>query len=236
MADRFSHLEPADNLPASVQKAISRLRRFEHLEITGKVPAATASGEPTERALCLHCAQANERNRDVCWACFKPLQETPRGARPEADQDVELILDGTRFRSSDPTIPADIRELIDRIRREGYRPELIQEWQKKRQAQAKPTPLTEADLAAQKNRVQVIDGRYVDIIRIDEKLYKSDDPDLSAEVKELFDYIDQEGVTPALLQHLRLYGTKVKFRPFSTPKPSDGDVSFWEAARDAFKL
>jgi hypothetical protein len=78
------------------------------------------------------------------------------------------------------------------------------------------------------------EGARVSVLRMDGKLYRSDDASLAPEIREIFDYVEKEGVTPALMQHLRLYGTTVKYRPLTTPEPSDGDLNFWDAARRAF--
>lgn len=228
-SDRFSKLEPKNNLPARLQTALSRLPRFESLEI-----ATATSIEPSSkisRILCAHCGQWNERSREVCWACCKPLSTLPRPPEPTQDQPIDLIVDGVSYHSSDPHMPEDIRELMNRIRKHGYSKELLAEWQAWRREQRDALPSIPQ---GKFKSVEVFPGQRVSILRIDGVLYKSDDLNLPPEVKELFDYIEAEGLSPALLQHLRLYGTLVKYRPPSTPIPSDGDHDFWHAAKKAF--
>lgn len=240
MADpnRFDNLESSlSSLPGSVQTAISQLRRFETLEIAGSTLAIPTLPVTLERVLCPSCGQANEKGRDVCWACFKPLA-APIHMTPEPDQEVCLVLDGVSYRSTDSGLPSDIQELIARIRKEGYSQKLLNDWQTWRAARGNPPPAAPdtRDFLQRKpdlDRVQAFRGQRVSILRIDGKIYKSDDSDLPPEIQEIFGFIEKEGITPPLMQHLRLYGTKVKYRPLSTPLPSDGDHRFWDAAKKA---
>jgi hypothetical protein len=237
--NRFRNLEALPQLPDSVKAAIDQLTRFDHLEI-GQLKSGGAA--PTvDRILCPKCSQVNERERTVCWACFKPLKPPTEAAppKPAQDQPVHLVLNGVHYQENDPSLPADIRLLIQRIRKEGYSPALVADWQKQTKAQITSAPVTSQDEPTTPplfgdGRIQVFKGQRISILRLDGKLYKSDDPALPPEIQELFAYIDQEGVTPALLQHLRLYGTKVRFRPMNTGMPSDGDLDFWDAAKRAF--
>lgn len=241
MADenRFSNLETTQApLPQNVQAAISRLNRFETLEIAGAHLAAPVKPYSTDRLLCPACGQANERARDLCWACYKPLSAASL-AMPDSGQEVCVVLEGVSYRSSDPKLPDDVKELITRIRSQGYSTELLKDWQNwrtTRHSDRMATPQNEASAAfSNKDRIQAFKGQRVSVLRIDGTVYTSDDPAVPPEIKELFGYIDKEGVTPALMQHLRLYGTKVKYRPLSTPLPSDGDLNFWDAAKKAAK-
>ena len=70
------------------------------------------------------------------------------------------------------------------------------------------------------------------VIRLDGKVYLSDDPNLTPEFRRLFAYIEENGVTPALMEQLRLFGSKVKYRPSVTADPSDGDLRFWQDAKE----
>jgi hypothetical protein len=235
MADessRFANLEGGQALPPSVRSAIEKLNRFDHLEIGSAKPPAASSA--IGRLLCPHCGQTNEKGRTHCWACFFPLEAPALAAnKPAPDQPIALVLNGVNYVSTDPHLPPHIRRLMDRIRDEGYTPELIEDWQRSLPAPAPQAPPLTPPLFGD-GRLQVFKGQRVSILRLDGKLYKSDDPDLPEELREIFSYIEAEGVTPALMQHLRLYGTKVKFRPISTPTPSDGDRDFWKAAKNAF--
>jgi hypothetical protein len=233
--DRFRNLEALPQLPESVKAAIDQLTRFDHLEI-GQLKPTTAA-PATNRVLCSKCNQVNEKERTVCWACFKPLQPVEEKPKPQEDQPIHLVLNGVHYQETDPNLPPDIRQLIQRIRREGYSPELVADWQKQVKqplAPAQPSSEPVTPPLFGDGRVQVFKGQRISILRLDGKLFKSDDPALPAELHEIFAYIDQEGVTPALLQHLRLYGTKVRFRPTTTGTPSDGDLDFWDAAKKAF--
>jgi hypothetical protein len=227
---RFSKLESPTELPESLKLAIEKLNRFEHLEIGDlKAPPAAVS-HTVDRLLCPHCGQANESERTHCWACFWALKpELQPANRPAPDQPIELVFNGVSYSSADPNLPDSIRVLMDRIRREGYSQKLMEDWQ--RSLAATPAPLGPPLFGD--GRVQVFKGQRISIIRLDGKVYKSDDPGLAPEFKEIFDYVEREGMTPMLLQHLRLYGTKVKFRPLTTPTPSDGDKTFWNAAQKA---
>jgi len=236
--NRFSNLEASRPLPDTVKAAIAGLSRFDHLEIgrLSETPART-DRRRVERRLCAQCGQANEMDRDICWACCKPLN-IKASPKPDPEQEIHLLLNGVSYTSSDADLPADIRALMDRIRREGYSEALLKEWERQRQAAAPaPTPAEPPipEYLHNRPRVEVIDGKYIDILRIDGVLYKSDDANLAPEIREIFAYIEQEGVTPALVQHLQLYGTKVRYRPLSSPKPSDDDRKFWQAANKQFQ-
>lgn len=218
--DRFDRLEAQDSpLPEKLKAAVEKLDRFGHLEI-GELKNRPNRATPlSERTLCPHCSQPNEPQRDVCWACFKPLkQESFR--KPEPSQEIQLMLDGQTYLSNDPNLPDDIRMLMDRIREEGYSTELLREWRQWRMT--RPAP--------QSSEINVFQGQRVSVIRIDGKVYRSDDPNITPEMKEIFDYVEKNGVTPELVTHLRRHGDKVKFRPSTTAQPTDGDIDFWSAA------
>lgn len=230
--DRFNRIESASPaLPASVKKALSKMDRFGHLEIgelKSEQVSPKAAPAATDRVLCSHCGQPNEPLRDICWACYKPLKaETP--SKPEPDQDIQLILDGTTYKSSDANVPHDIRMLMDRIREEGYSEELLREWREWRSTRNTPLPTERPFESAPAHDASAVKGQRISVLRIDGKVYQSDDPKLSPEIRELFDHIEKNGVTPELLNHLRQHGDKVKFRPHTTPQPSDGDIDFWRS-------
>jgi hypothetical protein len=235
---RFSSLESKKSLPAQLKSALAKLNRFQNLEIGGAKPAPAAP--PAGRTLCKHCGQANEEKRPHCWACFRPMGTFAEEARkPAPNQEIAIVLNGTAYTSSDPRTPPDVKVLMAWIRQEGYSEALLEKWQAwlKTRGQsaaapqpeaAPPRPIENAD------RVEAFQGQRISVVRVDGKLYKSDDRDLPEEIKEIFGYIERDGVTPALLDHLRRHGTRVKYRPPTTPMPSDGDLDFWDNVKKVF--
>ena len=244
--DRFGHLEGSAPLPDSTRSAIERLGRFQHLEIGTLTPPAPVQPS-VERILCPNCGQSNEKERALCWACSRPLSAIEK-PKPQPDQPIELILDGVSYSSESPDLPEDIRQLIARIRAEGYSQALLDDWNRRRHQSAFSPILPPASALPPLNppyvvsppprqdRVQFFEGQRVSVLRLDGQMYRSDDPALPEEIREIFDYVHTYGVTPMLMQHLRLYGTKVKFRPVTTPMPSDGDIDFWKATKNTFGL
>ncbi len=242
--DRFDRLEGPSELPGPVRDAVSRLDRFEHLEIApaGPDPAGTAAcrppggGSPAPRKrLCHRCGQANEPERTTCWACFKPLDAPKAAGKSAPPDDITVVIDGATYRSSDPNLPDDVAELIRRIRAHGYSPELLAQWRSWRVTRHEaPLPQRpfEPGPAAQSDDVNVFRGQRVNVIRIDGRVFTSDDPNAPPELKELFGYIDRNGVTPALMDLLRQYG-RAKYRPATTAAPSDGDLAFWREVNAA---
>jgi len=119
-----------------------------------------------------------------------------------------------------------------RIRQHGYSESLMQEWRNWRITRnsakvREPDPELAPPSGAERD-IKVFKGQRVSVIRIDGVVYKSDDENLSPELKQLFQYIENNGVTPALMEYLRSFGDSVKFRPPTTAIPSDGDVAFWD--------
>lgn len=217
MTGRFDRLE-GQGLPGPVREAVARLSRFERLEIGESAPAAGPAEAPAGR-LCAHCGHANEAERETCWACYKPVAAAPKQAA--APDDITIVLDGFTYRSSDKDLAPDVRELMDRIRKRGFSQELLLEWRDWR--------LTRHSQKTEPEReVKVFKGQRVSVISIDGKVFTSDDKDLSPAMKELFGYIEANGVTPELMEHLRGAGPSVKVRPADTVSPSDGDLEFWK--------
>lgn len=216
---RFDRLEPEKPVPEALKKALSHLNRFENLEISGAPAARPAPPPDAGSILCSGCAQPNEKEREVCWACFRVLTPKKTPAPPSAE--VTLILDGQTYMSTDPKLPADIRSLMNRIEKEGYSPGLVEDW-KRRRGGGKP--------AEEKNErldIEILEGRRRNFIKIDGKVFSSDDASLDPDLKQLFDYMAVNGPSPALMEELRHYVKKVKLRPPTTAAPSDGDISFW---------
>lgn len=219
MTGRFDRLE-GQGLPGPLKEAVARLSRFERLEIGESAPAKEAAEAPSGR-LCAHCGHANEPERETCWACYKPVAAAPKKAA--APDDITIVLDGFTYRSSDKDLAPDVRELMDRIRKRGFSQELLLEWRDWRLTRASKKLREEPE-----REVKVFKGQRVSVISIDGKVFTSDAKDLSPEMKELFSYIDANGVTPELMEHLRGAGPSVKLRPANTVQPSDGDLEFWK--------
>lgn len=224
---RFENLGPLQ--PSGGVSAPPAISRFEYLEIGDPVlGAAPPVAPPSGRTFCPHCGQANEPARETCWACCRWL--TPSAAPlPAAEAPLEIVLDGRSYRSDDPAVPEDIQRLIQRIQKEGYSQKLLGEWRQWRAT--RKAGLFKEDPAAYAD-VKLFRGQRVRVLRIDGKTYTSDMKDLPPDVKSLFDYLEKNDVTPELMDHLRRFGTKVKFRPGTTADPSDGEVSFWKAAKE----
>lgn len=238
--DRFEKIEGPADLPAKVKEAVAHINRFSSLEIgelpraaapaPAPAPAAAPAPAPAipalspagERRLCRHCGQQNELQRETCWACFKRLGEEAAKAAPAG---FTLVLDGVTYRSDAPDLPDDIRELMSRIEKRGYSEKLLSEWREWRAVRNRDR-LRQAEALGRD--IKVFKGQRVSVIRIDDRVYTSDDPNLSPELKEIFAYIDAHGVTPVLMEHLRGRGETAKFRPATTAYPSDGDVDFWK--------
>lgn len=227
--NRFDNLEPRlpQAVPASLQKTLTRLQRFDHLEIGDLEMNVT---HEVDRVLCSHCGQYNEKVRTHCWACYRWVGENAPPPTPRPD--LELILDGKSYHSADPDLPEDVRVLMDWIQRDGYSQELLAKWRQWRatrnQAIYRARSADSFSDEETKNDVHVFRGQRVSVITINGKRYMSLDKDLPPDIKSLFDYLAQNEVTPELMDHLRTYGTKVKYRPPTTSTPTDGDVSFWK--------
>jgi hypothetical protein len=233
--DRFSRLEGHQALPPKVLEAISKLDRFSYLEI-GKLDPAPAVAPSSDKILCRHCGQLNEKERDHCWACFRYVGAKAESASP-SDSEMELVLDGKSYKSSDPQVPEDIQRLMGRIQKEGYSPQLMAEWRNWRATRNSSRAAEKPEKEGSPGRdLKVFRGGHVSVIRIDGKNYTSKDADLSPELKEIFDYIQKNDITPELMDHLRRHGTKVKFRPYTTADPTDGDKDFWQSVHSLLDL
>lgn len=127
---------------------------------------------------------------------------------------------------------------MDQIREKGYSPELLAEWRTWRASRNEPgaaAPYPDPSLVPVENQGkdpltgnEVFKGARSSVIRLDGKIYTSDDKSLPPEIKELFGYIETHGVTPALMEHLRQVGGKTTVRPATTPAPSSEDLAFWK--------
>lgn len=231
--DRFDHLEEGDELPNKVKEAITKLDRFGYLEV-GSLTNEAVSSLPRDKILCPHCGQFSDKESKHCWACSRSFERTATAPEiAKTKEKFELVLDGVTYDFDHPNLPQDVRVLMERIQNEGYSPKLLAEWRNWRATRSsernKEKPFERQN---PKSQVQAFRDKNMTVLRIDEKLYTSKDTDLPQELKEIFLYIDQHGVTPSLMNHLRQHGTKVKFRPSTTIQPSDGDIQFWKNAQN----
>lgn len=225
------------DLPKDVDEALAHLNRFSHLEIAGAKfkPQPAPNGRP-----CPHCGQSNEGERETCWACFCVLKKELSAPKEAPPQEITLVIDGNTYRSGDKNIPEDIAALMDRIARQGYSQNLLAEWQSRRAARNFPKPAPDdsvidthrGEISGEGNDINVFKGSRVSVIKLDGKIYTSDNPNLTPDFKQLFHYIDVNGVTPALMDRLRQMGDKVKFRPETTAAPTDGDLAFWKDVQE----
>ncbi|MBI3554308.1 MAG: hypothetical protein HY077_17565 [Elusimicrobia bacterium] len=243
-ADRFDKLEGP--LPEDIRKTLSGFGRFDHLEIGTAPPPPPPKDRPRteEKVLCLHCGQANEKERQTCWACFRPLKEEPqKKPAPKGPEDITIVLDGLTYHSTDPNLPSDVKTLMDQIREKGFSQELLAQWRTWRVTRNEPRPAERpfedpAKLVPVENQGkdpltgnEVFKGQRSSVIRLDGKIYTSTDMELTPQMKELFQYIEDYGVTPALMEHLRMIGRKTTVRPATTPAPSVEDLAFWKDVR-----
>ncbi|MCX5797085.1 MAG: hypothetical protein NTY77_16455 [Elusimicrobia bacterium] len=222
--------EDGRSLPQDVREALSKLDRFENLEIgelSSREPAAAAL--PGRRVFCHHCGRSNDEDQPACWACHEPIARSiPAAGEVAVAAEGALVIDGVSYRADDPGLPEDVRVLMDRIRKDGYSPELLVDWRawrlgrNRRPGEAPPPP-----------EVKIFKGQRVSVIRIDGKTYTSDDPALSPQMRQLFAYLQEHGVTPGLMDCLRQLGTKARLRPGTTACPSDGDLAFWQHVQTA---
>lgn len=231
-SDRFDHLEENEKPQDEIKKTVSNFTRFRHLEIgVGRVNEPSEPA-PAIKRLCGNCGQYNGQERSICWACFRPLADEAKPAPAKTQQDITLVIDGTTYTSSDPALPPEIKELMDRISLRGYSAELLSDWQNWRATRNEPAlrqpqgPHRGEDAA---RGINVFKGLRVSVIKLDGKVYTSDDANLSPEIKQLFVHLDCYGVTPALMDELRAVGGgKVEMHPATTANPSDADLKFWD--------
>ena len=221
MSDKFfEHIE-GDGKPQDVPKKDGgRPNPFERLEVGENQRPLTAPLPPLQAGvLCPHCRQANDKSRDKCWACFKPLRAADKAAPPEPPkQEITLVLDGFTYHSTDAGLPADVQDLFARIQARGYSEKLMEEWRRSRRSapSAPSAPPTvgsgaiHADLKRDGLDVEVLEGRRRSFIKIGDKTYTSDDPSVPPEVKRFFDHLGLNGVTPQLMDELRRFAKRIE--------------------------
>jgi len=89
------------------------------------------SGKRRELALLKKCScgAINQKERRNCWICGKDFfLEKQKKPRVDAENVIILNINGKEYKSTDTNLPLDIRALMERIRREGYKKELIDAW------------------------------------------------------------------------------------------------------------
>lgn len=204
--DRFNKLEGGSS--AETQAILARWTRFERLEIAGVPPAAAA---PDGQRPCAHCGRSNEPERDHCWACYKSLSRPP--APPLPGEAIKIVVNGVPYHSTDPHLPADIRDLMTRVRRGSLTPAALSEW-----AAARGGTVASA-VEANPPRLSV---------RVDGRVYRDGDPGVPPHVRDLLTHLRRNDASPALLDALRAKGA-VTLRPSITADPSDGDIAFWSS-------
>ncbi|MCM8801181.1 MAG: zinc ribbon domain-containing protein [Candidatus Omnitrophica bacterium] len=96
---------------------------------------------------CPGCGKIRPRTEKYCLYCgwrISPLSEEETKISPEFLREktgqrllsqgevINLTIDGKTYRSTDKNIPPDIKELMLKIKEEGYSKEMIDEWVKKK--------------------------------------------------------------------------------------------------------
>lgn len=100
-------------------------------------PNATSQLELGPLKKCLACGATSVNDRKNCWVCGKEFIAGPqKNISPDTDNVITLDIDGEIYKSTDKKLPPEIKLLIERIRRQGYNKEMIQEWIKKRNSAA----------------------------------------------------------------------------------------------------
>ena len=82
------------------------------------------------------CRAVNQQERKNCWACGRDFSLWgDKDAQADSDNVIVLNIDGTVYRSTDRDLPPGIVILMEKIRREGYKKEIIDEWIQERNLQ-----------------------------------------------------------------------------------------------------
>lgn len=78
------------------------------------------------------CGAKNQRGRPYCWICGKYLG-SGEPVKAQSDNVISLTIDGVEYRSDNENLPLDIKILMERIRKNGYSKQLVDEWLKERE-------------------------------------------------------------------------------------------------------
>jgi hypothetical protein len=75
------------------------------------------------------CGAVNLKERKNCWVCGRDFSLWGDEAVKESPENIiTLNIDGTIYKSTDASLPPGIVALMEKIRREGYSEELVNEW------------------------------------------------------------------------------------------------------------
>lgn len=94
---------------------------------------------------CPGCGTLCNRNQKYCLYCgwriayWSEEDENPAqiGGKPTSaryKKEIKLTIDGNIYSSNDTYVPADIRELMDKIDKDGYSKEMVEKWVRERNA------------------------------------------------------------------------------------------------------
>jgi len=92
---------------------------------------------------CPGCGTICNRNKKYCFRCGwriaywgeedeNPAQIGGKSVSARYKKEIKLTIDGNVYSSNDAYVPAHIRELMDRVDKEGYSKELVENWVKER--------------------------------------------------------------------------------------------------------
>lgn len=82
------------------------------------------------------CGTMNQKDRLHCWFCGRNLNGTTDNPDDQSLNTITINVDGQIYRSTDKNLPPDIIELMNRIRKEGYKKEIVDEWVKEKKLDA----------------------------------------------------------------------------------------------------
>ncbi|MCX7927910.1 MAG: hypothetical protein N2606_07245 [Candidatus Omnitrophica bacterium] len=75
------------------------------------------------------CGAINLKERRNCWVCGRDFNLYGASeVKPAEENIITLKIDGVIYKSTDKNLPEPIKQLMQRIRREGYSEELINDW------------------------------------------------------------------------------------------------------------
>lgn len=175
--------------------------RFRRLEIGGSAEPAPRPAASGNSKKCRGCGSPNELQREVCWACYRPLKTEASLPPPPREPGAEfvVVLDGREYRSGQKDLPPEVAHLLKRLAEEGYSEALAADW--------KLDPLGELPPRREEVApgIQILEGRRVNSITINGRTFVSDDPGLDDELKGLFAYLRRNGPTPGLMAALKKY-------------------------------
>lgn len=79
------------------------------------------------------CGAMNQAERRDCWICGRDFSLAgDKNVAVDWQNEININIDGTTYKSSDKNLPLDVVSLMERIRKHGYSKELIDEWIKRR--------------------------------------------------------------------------------------------------------